>query len=80
MPHYLRRDVLWGREALVGIDPDALRVLDEHVEHLVLIANGFDVVGQRLWARRTDNIQFGPEFLAGRAGTALLVGPADDRG
>jgi hypothetical protein len=37
---------LRGGETLIGVNPYALGVADEHVEHLVLVADGSDVVRQ----------------------------------
>jgi hypothetical protein len=76
---HLRGNFLGRGEALLGVDPDALGVADEHAEDLVLVADAGDIARQRLRARRADHIQPGPELATRRVGAALLVGAADDR-
>ena len=66
------------REASVGIDPDPLGVADEHVEDLVLVTDGFDMVGQRLRPGKSRITSSSAELLACRVGATLLVGPTDD--
>lgn len=67
------------REAAFGVFGDALGIADEHVDDAVNIADAGDVVVEWQRARCTDDVYPWPQFLAGRIGSALLIGPGDER-
>lgn len=72
--------VLGYREALVGVDPDPLGVADQHVEHLLGVADLLQVVTEVEGLSAGDKLDPWPQLRGGGVGAALLIGPADEGG
>lgn len=63
---------------LVGVDPDALGVAHEHVDHPVSVADAGDIIVKGEWLGGGQNLDIGPLVSSGGVGAPLLVWPTDE--